>query len=253
MSAIPPELDAILEGAEIPGEPAPAADLAPAPEAVAEPTAPELPADPSSDPDWFDRKYVEELRQENARYRQRAQTFEQAFDGYEEEDRQFLLGVAQGLRSEDPATRARAAVLMQQAADGVLGSTGGFDEPEPQYLTEAQLTAILDSREAKRIEQDTVRSLFDQAKALGYNVDDDGDADTLVLMGLTHKHGGDINAAHQALEARKQQIIDAYLASKTAEAEGSPTLAPPMGTAPSGENRITTFSQASQALLDSLG
>lgn len=220
-----------MEEGEGGGDPAPAADPAPA-EVTPDPAvAPE--ADPFEDTtkDTFDRAYVEKLRAENAKHRTtakeattRAEKFEATFSDLDEATTEGLLGLVAALKSGDPAavpvlesiladlTPAQAAEL-QDAID---------DDTTPQFKTQEELDAYLEERDAKkeaeRTSQEQFLAMKTEVESLGYSLDEaTPNADTSLLFFFLGQQPKDqppnIQAAHEAVVARDNAKIEAYKAS----------------------------------------
>jgi hypothetical protein len=220
-----------MEEGEGGGEPAPAADPAPA-EVTPDPaTAPE--ADPFEDDtkDTFDRDYVTKLRAENAKHRTaakeattRAEKFEATFSDLDEATTEGLLGLVAALKSGDPAavpvlesiladlTPAQAAEL-QDAID---------DDTTPQFKTQEELDAYLEARDAKKeaaqAEKDQFLAMKAEVESLGYSLDEEkpnvDTSDLFFFLGQQPKdQPPNIEAAHKEVQARKAQWIEEYKAS----------------------------------------
>jgi hypothetical protein len=161
------------------------------------------------------RPYVEELRQEAAGYRKKYAPFRDAFDGYRDDEMQFLLELVTALRADDTAPAAK---VMRDIAFDLLGERWTEDAPwteaeaeeevpdeEEEEEVSEQLTAeeiqrILDERDAKRKEEENeseiarmVDEIRKEAEALGYTADSP-DYYLLIQTGM-HKTEGDLTAA----------------------------------------------------------
>lgn len=235
-------LNSMIEAA---GEEAPAPA---APEAPAAPAAPEGVVEPveagGAEPDTFDRKYVEELRKEAAKYRTKAKEFE-AFESYSDEDRQVWATLAQTLLDDPKA----AAKYMKDIADHLLGD--GTEETEdsgaePEYLTVQKFEQM--QKEADTAKK--VQKIESDARGMGYDTDS---TDYMhLLMVANRETAGDIRAAHDRIEAQKQSWIDNFVAQKAKEAEGSPGVAGSSGFAPAQGTEIKDFKTAQAAMLEML-
>ena len=238
---------------------------APAAPVVEAPIAPEVPAvevTPAADAkveaavaetgqteDKWDpetRKYIESLRGESAKYRQRGQRYNEVFDGYEDDAVNEWLDLANTLK-EDPRA---AAERFQSIATAILESQ---TDPEPEVtldpetadapLTRAEFDKLMAEREkAADLKRREVQIEVD-AKTLGYQPGSD-DYDELLYVASRLKDGN-IQKAHERMTAKKQAVIDAYVASlggkpaPTVPADGSPA---------SGEVKLKTFEDANKAL-----
>lgn len=188
-------------------------------EAPAEAEAPvEAEAPAVEQEDTFDRKYVEEVRQEAAKYRTRAKPFEEAFDGYDDEDREALLGLVKELRLNPQAGGAR----LIDAARQILGDE--FDtilnDPTPKALTKEDLDKEFKAREERAAQEQAVLDLEKEARELGY---ENGTADQALLYWFAHNEtSGDLKAAHEKIGGARQAVIDQYLAEKGQDGESFP-------------------------------
>lgn len=161
-----------------------------APAPVADPsTSPPPDAAPQEQtPQTFDADYVSKLRQENARYRQRAQLLE----GLDPDSQQAIEALAQGVRAGDPeavrewVTRQYEAFQAAEAGRPVRGEQGRYDSPRPvapigrqqqpaddddRPLTRAELLKALEDRDRQltvaQQRQEAAAKLNDEFKALG--------------------------------------------------------------------------------------
>ena len=179
-------------------------------------TTPEIPDDL--------KPYVEELRQEAARYRTKFAPYRDAFDGYDDREVSFLLTLVEQLKAPDPS---QAAKVMRDMSYDMLGDSWAEDAPwaeadipaEPEEETEdmtdaptteaSSLTAeeiqrILDERDARskqEQEQVELEKLVEQVKAeaqgLGYEPDS---SDYYLLVNTAmHKTDGDLAKAAELL------------------------------------------------------
>lgn len=143
--------------------PTPITDPTPAP--VTAPPAPASEQAPTDQPQVFDAEYVGKLRQENARYRQRAQLLE----GLDPDSQAAIEALAQGVRAGDPdqvrewVTRQYEAFQAAEQGRPVRGDQGRYDSPRPvapigrpqpapdddpdRPLTAGELLKVLDARD----------------------------------------------------------------------------------------------------------
>lgn len=198
----------------------------------------------TAEPKVFDADYVRELREEAARYRTRSKPWLEAFDGIDESDQEVFRGLAKMYR-EDPAAAAKE---MARLAQGLLGDvevpastapTAG--EKLSPYMTKADFDAL---REQERIEAAT-RAIEAQASDLGYAI---GTPKYQYLLATAKENGGDLAAAHAAIEADRQAAIQSYVSQKEQEAANSPT-APAEASAPaSGQRELKTWRDVDAAI-----
>lgn len=234
---------------EAPAAP-PAAPAQEAPSTSAAPAAP-AEADPfdNAEVQTFDRSYVTRLRQEAAERRTAVRTYEDAFSAYTPEQRDGWLALASKLAADDPSSQAEAAQIMLEVAQGILGPgsitetpetpSGEPDLGEKQFLTNEQLEAKLAERERQAAIDAEVKKVQEEVSELGYK---EGTADYQDLMWrAVNQHGHDLKAAHEARQAERQAIIDAYLAD--VEANGGLTV-PRNGQSGRQPSPITDFKAA---------
>lgn len=260
------EFLAAPEGSPAPEASAPTAAPAAAPStpdapAAAEAVIPSREATPSADAkveaavaatgqteDKWDpetRKYIESLRSESAKYRQRGQRYNEVFDGYEDEAVDEWLSLASTLR-EDPRA---AATRFQEIAQAIL-EANQEDEPvvdhaaEAEVLTRAQFEQLMAEREAKADLERRVAKIEADATTMGYTVGDDRYQELLYVASTLPS--GSIQEAHAKLAARDQAVIDRYVASLGAKP--APAAPSANGAPASGERSIKTFAQANEAL-----
>lgn len=258
--------------AEIPPEPADAGDGpsdgdATGIDAAAE-TAPADEAAPAEDaaaPTWLAtqppevQKYVTELRQESAGYRDKWKPFRDAFDGYEDADRDIWLDAARTFK-DDPVAVAE---WMRDQAEAILAGAGGTDtDPTDagagedtdanQPLTRADLDRYFaEQREAEAQRQaEAARAqenaaITKEAIELGYEPDTARYA--ALIFAAAKQTDGDLKAAHELLEADNKARLEAALNARAADAASSPRTPPPTGGATPNKKSELTFEAAREA------
>lgn len=192
------------------------------------------------------RKYIESLRSESAKYRQRGQKYNEVFDGYEDEAVDEWLSLADTLKNDPRA----AAERFQEIAQAILDAQLEQEEEEPTQapegdrpLTRAEVEAMLAERERQAdLKQRTAQIELD-AKTLGYQLGSE-DYDELLYTASRLKNGS-IQDAHAKLLAKKQAVIDGYVQSLAQKP--APTV-PGDGSPASGEQKLRTFEEANSAL-----
>lgn len=183
----------------------------------------------------FTPEYVHKLRDEAAEYRTNLKPYEETFDGYQPEEREAFLELAQTLK-RDPAA---AADWMEQVAKNIRSGMGqeqaevaaaetvveeSKDSNQSAALSAADFDRLLDERLSQREQQlaqaQSIREVEDEVRSLGVDPDS---PDGLAVMQIAWKEtGGDLQAAYKiAVEDRNAAIIEAYLEQKAAEA-GTP-------------------------------
>lgn len=198
------------------------------------------------DPDT--RKYIESLRSESARYRQRGQRYNDVFDGYEEDAVNEWLELATTLKNDPKAAAERFQTIAQAILEAEQASAPPVDhasEAEGEVpLTRAQFDQLMKEREAAQDLQRRTMQIELDAKTLGYTPGSD-DYDEL-LYNASRLPNGSIQEAHAKLQAKKQAVIDAYVASLGARP--APTVPDPNGSPASGERKLKSFDEANSAL-----
>lgn len=238
-----PSVDTILDRYdgpdEAPAEPTPEAPPeAPSPEVTPEP-APEVdPADGlAALPEWA-QKEIRERRDSENKYRLRARSYETAFDGFADEDRDVLLEFASLIRTDPAAAAVRAQEIAQAlTAEEIADAQQGMTPETVEQIVERRLA----EREAKAAEASAIADITSQAEKLGYKADTEGFA--RLLWRAHNETNGDLAKADAAIKADQQKIIDEFLASKAREADQTPGMVPATGSAPSAERDITTLSR----------
>lgn len=215
--------------------------------------------DPYDDPetDKFDRSYVEKLRQENAKHRTAAAPYKEVFDGFDDASRDWLLELAKDLKSQDAATRAAAGQRMRAVGEKLSPAQeaaleeaaaeappAGAEEEKP--LTRAELEKFLQEKDQRKAEEAQIEGVFSEAETLGYKRGSREMADLMFIA--ANETGGDIGEAHKKVLGGVQAIVDDFVKSQQAAAEGTPVV-PSAGGAPappSGE-KPKTLKEAAEA------
>lgn len=224
----------------------PEAPEAGAPAPAAAPAEPETPSVPEGD--TFPRSYVEELRQESAKYRTQAREFSDAFDGYDDDARAEMLGIVRDLVAAPESAAAR----MIEVAKALYGDEfeARIKDNKPRALTQDDLEREFQRREAQRAEQEAVAAVQREAAELGYP---DESPEAVMLYGLAAKfHAGDLRAADKYLKDLKEAAVAEYLTAKQGQAEAFPPVTTG-GAAPSPASEVKTFDDARKAFLNSFG
>lgn len=195
---------------------APAPAQAPAPDPAQAPAADGAPAE------TFSREYVEELRQEAAKYRTRAKPYEEAFSNLSETERSGLLNLAQDLeRNPDAAleTLSRVQQNLQERTGRVAAETHATGEQEA-LLTPEQVQARIDQafkqRDQEAQRQQRVQGVFAEAEALSPAYKE-GSAALVQLLHVAQTNpeaGGTLAGAHYVLmgelAALQDQAVEEY-------------------------------------------
>lgn len=238
--------DSSFDGpAETVDTPPASVDVSPEPQAAvgapAEPASPEaVDLGGDSEPDVFDRAYVERLRQESAGYRTKAKEVAAVFEGIDPADADVFKSLM-SMYKDDPAAAARE---MARLAQGLLGDDEA-DTPaadaDPQYMTRADYDRI---REQERVESQA-RAIRAEAEGMGYPA---GSAEYQYLLAVAKSNGGDLKAAHAYIEGRQQAAVDAYVAKKAAEADGAPTVGGGPAVPAGSERQFKTWRDVERAI-----
>lgn len=188
---------------------------------------------PAGGEQTFSPGYVEQLRRESAGYRTKAQTYEQAFDGYDEDAQGALLDFAKALRN-DPAAAAQFAREIYQSIEQQQQQAQIQGE---QPLTRAEFDQMMQERETAQQNQlrqyqtsQQVAEISKTVAGLGYNPNAQWTADNWqeaadhmnVLALATYVYNGDIQAAHEAMQGRGTQAIGQYVQQRTQDARNNP-------------------------------
>lgn len=221
----------------------PVSDPTPAPAAAAaEPAAEEIPGIEALPDSW--QKEIRNLRAESAKHRTAAKPYTEVFDRFDEPSRQVLLDLAKTIASDPLAGAAR----MKELADLIeKGNNPPPAEPDPEGdrpLTRAEYEQLQKQHEEQAAQAREQAAIQQEAEGLGYT------AGTRqywsLLWSAANEHGGDLQAAHKALEAERQSAVDAFLAQKRGDAAGTP-VAGSAGEAPANDNPIRTLKDARAA------
>lgn len=241
-----------VDAPEISEAPVDAPEAAPEAEATGFAVEPTIDADLPDGVDKFDRGYVTKIREEAAKYRTEYAPFRDAFDGYDPEDRDALLTLAKELQ-ENPSAAARRMLEASRAIAGDDFEKWVTGDDQPEYLTPEALDARLQERESQQRLAAETAAIQKEAIDLGYQ---ENTADHAKLFWLAaNQTNGDLKAAHEAIAAEKQAVIDAYVAEIKAKGERFPTTPTQVTGQPSnqGENsQPRTIDDASRLLRERL-
>jgi hypothetical protein len=192
----------------------------------------------------FDRSYVEELRQENAKYRTRAKSYEEAFDGYSDEDKETLLTYVRLTGLANAGDQDAATQLAEMFGGEDDEDTDDYTAPEPvdyRAIAREEAEAALTARETARHQEEGIAAVRKAGEDLGYAF---GSEDYILFVRGANEAanaGSDdpIAAGDVAVKAYHQQVLERFLALKGQQADG--TIAPtPQGGAPSLSTRPWT-------------
>lgn len=211
---------------------------APDGDAVAESVAPEdtLDNEIPRGADTFDRKYVEELRQEARKYRERAKTAEAAaskydvFEQFPEQDQQIWTEMA-GKWLQDPK---QSAEIMQTIASNVLVDPNATPEEKMEAaqdavevaeaqadptITQEQVDKLVEEKLAARDQQQkqaqSVEAIHKQIEDAGY---EKGTLEMFSVLWIANNDPsveGNLDKAIEKFRDREKGTIDKYLQQKT--------------------------------------
>ena len=216
-------------------------------------------AEPPVDQAVFPRSYVESIRQEAARYRNEARTY-QVFEQYEPQDRDVWINLADTW-ARNPA---QAAQIMQQIATGVLGEQEPVtDNSPPRYeagapngdvsgddgLTDDErMQKLIDSTLAQRdqaaAEQQAIDQVMRDVRDAGF--DPNSAEGFMVLWNANNQTNGDIAQAAEMVRGYRQSIIDDYVQGRSSGRVAMPTPGQGVQATSAGEP-ITNFEDARKA------
>ena len=169
---------------------------------------------PEATAETFPREYVEQLREEAARYRNRAKEYDDVYGSYDEESRGALLDIARQLADPNtqPAAAKRLMAIAQKIeesqANGTPTRPDGEEDPDARPLTKREWEQLQTERDNKAAEDRAIAQLEDEAKALGY---EPGSAEYFFLLDKAQLPdvSGDLNKAHE--------LVEQFFADKAAE------------------------------------
>lgn len=214
--------------------------------------APATPA-PTADPDTFDRPYVENLRQEAARYRTEAKTFKDAFEGTDDDSRAFLLELNKQLINNPAEAAPELIRIAKQIAGDDFEKLTNPDVPLTQAQLDKQLADRDRARAAEEQQQNSVQAVLNDAKKLGY---EENTPDMAMLLFHAHNSDdGDLSKAHEQVKAFKDSIIQQHIKDVAERNSGFPSLVTTAGAAPAEQEggAPKTLGDASKALRAALG
>jgi hypothetical protein len=181
-------------------------------------------------------------RESEARYRTRAQQYEQAFDGYDDDTRQQLLTYFQLAKRAEAGDQQAAQELTEwlgddDNADDVEDNFPQTREEYEAFVREAardEAQRLYEERTSHQQKQDMIEGVVQRAEALGYKF---GTRPYKMLLDIAvndidAEEGVDIlAAAHEQYQAEMRELAAAhqgdYLAKKEADAASAPRVATP--------------------------
>lgn len=216
----------------------PPVDPAAPPVDPAAPPAPEVEAALAELPvKW--QSEVKRLRNEAAENRVEAKKFTEAFDGWQDSDVTGFLEIAAGLSSDQNADVEQSARRLLLAGKNILESlgvdVGDIAAPDPNRpMTRAEYQREQERIDAERREQqdlDTrMREIDRQVEELQY--EKGSTAHILLLQFAAQSDDGDVQKAHEALQAYNKSIVDETIARLQGKRQKHLATQPAVGTAP---------------------
>ncbi len=223
------------------------------PEPVVEETVPE-------EQDTFDRAYVEQLRDEAAKYRTRARDYENTFEGYDEETRAGwleLIGMAKAAEGNPEIQQQLAQMLgfeLQQEDVQAMEETIAEDRPltreEYAQIAREEARSLYTEEQAARDEQNAIHDIQTRAKALGY--DQESPDYVLLLKFANDMDTPDLEAASEQVKAYHQAKYEEFIQRKSDEAHQSPVAPSGNGVSPSIVQPATSWEAARDSLHERL-
>lgn len=236
-----------------------------------EPAGPAQPATPAPDteivvdvpgeftpdePDTFDRKYVEELRAENAKWRTQLREREALFEGLEADEVTQLAEFARLSKKAETGDEEAIKALNEMLGDEEVETAAPsepapvFDEERFRKLAREEAERIAADRDSQRAQRESIQTIVHRAEELGYK---QGSEDYVLLMRAANsinpdEHPDLLAEGDRLVKEYKAQIVESYLAAKEGRAEASPTIPSGSGVAPSSARVPASFPEARDSL-----
>ncbi len=227
-----------------------------APTQAEEAEVPETPAEPET----FDRAYVEQLRDEAARYRTRGRDYEQVFEGYDEETRAgWLELISMAKAAEDnPEIQQQLAQMLGfelqpsdvQAMEETIQEDRPLTREEMMQIARDEARSLYAEEQSARDEQNAIRDIQNNAKALGY--DQESPDYVLLLKFANDMDVPDLEAADAKVKEYHHAKYEEFIQRKTSEASQSPVAPSGNGVSPSIVQTPKTWEAARDALHERL-
>ncbi len=207
------------------------------------------------EPDTFDRAYVEQLRDEAARYRTRSRDYEQTFEGYDEETRAGwleLIGMAKAAETNPEIQQQLANMLgfeLQPGDAQALEETIAEDRPltrdEMAEIARQEARSLYAEEQSARDEQQAIRDIQSNAKALGY--DQESPDYVLLLKFANDMEVPDLEAADAKVKEYHHAKYEEFIQRKSDEAHQSPVAPSGNGVSPSIVQTPKTWDEARES------
>lgn len=205
-------------------------------------------ADPfdNAETQQFPREYVEKLRKEAGDRRTAVKPFEEAFDGYDQEEVDVLLGLVRTLSSDPKTAAAQMAAIVENINEAYKEEADANGDQAPPPVTAKDVEKMLADRDQQAKLDAVTAEIESTAKELGY---EQGTEDYIQLLWLANnKTDFDLREAHKLIEGKRQAVIDKYLEDKQAEADGSLRRGP--DGSPAGDAKPVTDFTGARAQLE---
>lgn len=191
-----------------------------------------------------DQAYQAELkraREEAAGSRAQLAKFKRAFEGYDDEQLDQALAMYASLR-DDPKQAFKTFSQTVENIKAHLREMGEWEDEDDgksdsQSLSMKDVEKFLDKRDRKKAEDEAVREVLAEAKALGYK-DDDGPESwkhAALLWTANKTTGGDLKKAHEHLQAHDKAVGEAAVKAYI-ESLNKPKYPPASGSNQGGSN-----------------
>ncbi len=162
----------------------------------------------------FSREYVEELRQEAARYRTRSKPYEEAFAHLSESERNGFLALAQDLQDAPDRALEGFERVVENLRERIGTSQIPADGSEPSMLTPEQVQKLVDAKLRERDEAAAadrrVQEVFENAARLSdaYKPGSDALVQLLHVAQTDPAANGTLEGAHYVLMGKLQTLMD---------------------------------------------
>ncbi len=217
----------------------------PAPEAPPEPVVA-----PSDAPETFPRAYVEQLRDENAKWRTQLRGYEQAFDGLDDTEKSAWLEYVQLTKAANGGDEDAIATLQEAGLWAVETTPAPTDAPltrdDIARLAREEATRIVAQDRESFTQQQAIADVRTTAQGLGYAPES---PDYVLLLKFANDMDSpDLAKADQMVKEWKQAEWDRFVAEKAGQAAGSPRLGSGNGVPPSPVRTPKTWAEARDSL-----
>lgn len=202
------------------------------------------PAELAAEPKTYNEDYVEGLKNENARWRQRVHGYEEVFGDMEDDERQAYLSYVKLTRAaqmgdeEAVEELKQAGLWVDETPAATTPDTPVQGAPEqPAYITKADLDAWAAERDSQQAAAQNVAYLQSEARKYGYEPGTPGYRafiSTANDMGQSRRLTGTslLEAAHNEVQNWLQSVIGTLQDRKMADSRNSPVMPSSVSGAP---------------------